>query len=694
MNATCTNSIVSNALLALAAVACLMTSPAFASETAAAAASPQRPHIVFVLLDDLDTADVGVYASSDIRTPSIDALARSGLRFDRYYAGAPVCSPTRVALLTGVHPASMGFLRAVLPTSLRGIASTIPTLAQVLQSSGYRTVHLGKWHVGSGREVYLPTRKGFERSYRFEGRGYFDQSLIVDDAAEQPIPTDVHLTTALTDLAIEELRSSIASDPARPVFINLWHFAPHEPIEPPRNFDNSETGYCLDATAGCDISRGEYAALVTHVDQELGRLMDALDALGIADNTLVIVASDNGGTPGNHARRTIPERTLSGYKGTMSEGAIRVPMVVRWPGTVAPNSNTTATVTSVDLLPTLAAIAGATLDAGTQLDGRSFLDVLQGQARVDSDDALIWENKPANNAALDFTRITNTFAVRKGPWKLLYHPAMNPLASDRRELFNVATDPGERHNLLAAKPYFSFGPYGRWDLRIPQVSIYRGGDADPAETYRVIANDLEHEYWQWRFSRGEIPYVTASARDARSPATLNFDERLDFNDGDFTFLTGVDVATGAPETATGVIAERPGSWRLSLQEGRVHLHVRGAHSVGVKVDVADEAQLSSTTRLKPGAHHVAFTAYGFRDAATVLHLFIDGVAVASSGGGNTIAAAAGGTTEAPYTLVIGNDAEANEPFPGEVELPKAYTRSFYAAEVMGAYARWLTQQGL
>jgi arylsulfatase A-like enzyme len=623
-------------------------------------------------MDDLDYYDLGVYGSPDIQTPTLDTLAATGLRFDRYYSSAPVCSPSRVALLTGRHPAPLGFLRAVSPTSLRGIPSAVPTLPAVLQTAGYRTVHVGKWHVGFGRDIYTPTRKGFDRSFRFDGSGYFDQSLLVDDERQETFGDGAHLTTVLTDLAIEQLRESLSDHPDEPIFLNLWHFAPHNPVELPRDYDNSKTRYCLaPGDSSCDFQRGRYAALVTHADQEIGRLLRALEELDIAKQTLVMVASDNGGTPNNHNPDTLPYRPLSGFKVSLQEGGIRVPMIVKWPGKIDAGSVSNAVVTGVDVLPTLAEVAGAPLH-DVQIDGVSFLSLLRGEPATNRTEPLTWENKPSTVAPLDFSRITNTFAVRNGPWKLLYQPAMTPTGSDRRSLYKLDADPAERHDLLASNA--------------------------SQELYRVLVNELEQFYWDWRRQTGGIPYRVAAQEPAadlahpaeRDPApgrVLEFDERLDFNDGDFTFLTA--VKPDEADMASGTIAERLGSWRLFFQDGCLVLDVRGKRSIGVREDTGNSLRLKGPCLTAGRWYHVAFTAYGFRDAPTVLRLYVDGEVAAQSSAGNRVASVAGGDDTSGFKLILGNDAGGTSPITGEVDFPRLYSRSFYATEVMATYAEWL-----
>ena len=666
------------------------------------AAAASRPHIVLIVLDDLDYYDVGAYGSPDIQTPTLDALAASGMRFEHHYSSGPVCSPTRVALLTGRHPSSFGVLRAIPDESSRGIPASVPTMPQILRDQGYRTIHVGKWHVGASRPEYQPPAKGFDRSFRFEGGGYLSPRLVIDEERVETLGNGTHLSALLTDISLQELQASLDADPERPVFLNLWHFAPHEPVEVPADFDNSQTRYCLDGGGDCDAERGRFAALVTDADRQIARLLQGLQELGIADDTLVIVASDNGGTGGNHQPQTLPGRPLRGTKGSVFDGGIRVPMIARWPGQIPEGVVSQALVTSVDFLPTLAEAAGASV-ASLALDGESFLPLLRGGATPSRNDPLIWENKPTNDGELDFSRISNTFAVRSGPWKLIYTPARGgPSAADQWLLFNLDDDPGERQDLLARKPVASIDGFGLLSLRFPPLAIYREGEVNPEDTYRVLASNLEASYWAWRQELASIPLrsegpgpLAASGAPAPvsldgSPRRLDSDERLDFNDGDFSLLTA--MRPQVQSLADSTLAERPGSWRLGFEDARLALELAAQPPTA-----GGSAGSMPATRLYTPAleanrwYHVAFTVYGFRDAASVARLYLDGRVVAESGADGGLAAVQPGTTAAEPHLLLGNDASGASPFRGQVAPPRAYARSLYASEVMADYAAWVAE---
>lgn len=665
-----------------------------AAAAEAVAIAPDKPHIILIMFDDLDYYDVGAYGSPDIKTQNIDQVARSGMRFERFYSSGPVCSPTRVAMLTGQHPATLGVLRAISNNSVRGIPSTVPTLPALLQRSGYHTVHLGKWHVGTNAPAYVPTSKGFDRSFRYDGRGYLNPSLVVDDQREESY-RGRHLTSVLTDLAIAELRDSLDADPNRPVFLNLWHFAPHNPVQLPADFDNRETGYCLEGGSGCDRRRARFAALVTHADREIGRLLDAIDEFGIAERTLLIITSDNGGIRATHKPSILPGRPIAGYKGSMFEGAIRVPLVARWPGRIAPGTQSSAVVSSVDFVPTLLDIAGVS-DEGLQLSGRSFREVLEGGMVPLSKTSLIWENKPGNEGTLDFSGATNSFAVRAGSWKLIHVPARRAGQTPRRSLYNVDSDPRERRDLLAWKPVASVDGAEALGYRLGPIALYRAGVSDPSNQYAVLVDQLEATYWRWRRDTGVIPYqlgehvVTRGAAGilelAGKSITASFDERLNFSEGDGSLLVAVRPSIDSLDK--GTIAECPGSWRLFLDNRHVVVEIEGDPAFKRVDGGAGQVRLQSQAIDADQWHHLAMTVYGFRNDTSVVRLYLNGRAVAESGPGNTIAAVQPGRDADNPHILLGNDDDERTPFAGQMTRPTLYVRSLYASEIMAHYAEW------
>lgn len=459
--------------------------------------SDARPNIVFVLLDDLDWADVGAYGSTDVSTPTIDSLAEQGVLFTRFDSSGAVCTPARYALLSGQYPSRFGAKKRMLRGSIRGIPADVRLLPDVLRGAGYHTMHVGKWHVGHNRPEFLPTQRGFDQSVRrIEQTRYTAYDLSIDDG--DPVEFNgPHLTEALTDFAIEMVRAA-----PQPFFLNLWYLAPHAPLEVPLDYDNSKTQYDLDSP------RGKLAALVTNADRQIARLLAVLPL-----NTVVIVASDNGGARQTH--EDLPGRLLRGVKRDVFEGGIRVPLIVRWPGVVRRGTVNHTLTAGVDILPTLAEIAGAPPPDG---DGRSFLGALRGNHSLGRATPLFWESPCGESRfACGGDPFFNVFAVRRGSYKYVHAGGVD-------YLFNLDLDLGESVNLADRRPN------------------------------RV--HHLRRLYDDWR-TVGDIAFAVDPN------GNVPFDSRLDFFNGDFSA-----VARMRP----GGVVERVGSWRLSFGE-RIALDV-------------------------------------------------------------------------------------------------------------------------
>ncbi len=662
-----------------------------------AADTGQQPNIIYIMMDDLDVSDVGAYGSPDIQTKTMDTVAAQGMRFDQYYVNSPVCSPTEAAIITGQHPSRFGFKRAVLPDSKRGIPGDVATVAQVLKDAGYRTAHVGKWFMGTQKPEFLPPAKGFDRSVRFvtdENLSYTKYMLSFDESTPVVFEDGKHLTDRLTDSAIEFIEESQAADAAEPFFLNLWYFAPHRPIEPPADFDNSNTEYCLSSDsneASCNTQRGDYAALVTHADRQIKRVLDTLDKLNVTDNTLVLITSDNGGDSHVHPQDLLKNRKMRGFKAGMFDGGIRVPMIVRWPGVIPEDKNNDSVIASFDALPTFAEIANAKLEANA-VDGTSFLDVLKSNGLKQRSAPLIWENKNSNNYFTNSSGILNTYAIRDGDWKLVFTPAGRPGKSDKTMLFNLAQDPGEQDDLLANSEQlvrdFRLGDYL---FELNETAAKPGLLQSPVS--QPIVNHLQNQYFKWRRDIGAINYApeisaTGVALDDNvltfdgGVATVPRDTRFDFNDGDFSFLANVspkDVNTRS------VIAEKPGSWRLLVDSSKLKLEMYGNDSSKAKTAVLTAAIEANKS------YHVAFTVFGFRDSGSHIKLYIDGKTVAEFGD-----AAADGQAGIHYVnsadelnqpmIYIGNDSSGDMPFAGTIELPRMSVLSLYPGEVFWDYA--------
>lgn len=339
-------------------------------------AADARPNILLILADDLGNNDIGWYGDGTAQTPNIDALAQAGVRFRRHYANA-TCRPSRVALLSGVPSSRVG-----VPPHVRGITPELVTLPEALGEAGYQTVHIGKWHLGHWVPSAYPDRQGFDDWYgflsslqtKYGGSGKTGATYInpwLQGKGRAPARQKGHMTDLLTDAAIQEIRQRSGS--GQPWFINLWYFAPHEPIQPARKFRKRFP----------DTPAGRYLALVAQLDHNVGRLMAALEETGETSNTLVVFLSDNGGT--NRSRDS--NWPYFGKKNSFREGGQRTPFILSQPGRIGP-ADIMEPVLISDVMPTLLAYAGVPVPGTVR--GRNVLPLLAGDT-VDHDPQYFWD---------------------------------------------------------------------------------------------------------------------------------------------------------------------------------------------------------------------------------------------------------------------------------------------------------------
>jgi arylsulfatase A-like enzyme len=406
------------------------------------------PNIVFIMADDLGYADLSCYGRPDYETPHIDALATGGMRFTQAYANSAVCSATRVGLITGRYQNRLPIgLEEPLGQKDLGLPPSHPTLPSRLRRIGYGTTLIGKWHMGA-LPRYGPLKSGYDHFWGFRGGGldYFNHSFngmadLWDDdrAIAQP--------GYLTDLIGQHTLDAMARYAAKrqPFFISVHFNAPHWPWEGPddeadsRRIAASTKPFALYDTEGG--SQKTYAAMVTQLDRQVGRIARALNELGIADNTIVIFTSDNGG---ERYSNTWP---FTGKKTELLEGGLRIPAIVRWPGHIPAGAVNEQVVISMDWFPTLLAIAGTTPDPAYPSDGMDLGPTLLAAAGPMTR-TLCWRYL---NLAQE--------ACRAGDWKYLK-------ILDNTFLFNVVEDPLERANLKARRPEIYqrlLASYRAWD---------------------------------------------------------------------------------------------------------------------------------------------------------------------------------------------------------------------------------------
>jgi arylsulfatase A-like enzyme len=412
------------------------------------AAESTKPHIVFFLIDDLGWSDVG-YHGGEIQTPSIDALAAGGARLEAFYV-QPVCSPTRAALMTGRYPMRHGLqVGVVRPWAQYGLPLEERTLAQGLKGAGYETAICGKWHLGHFQRAYLPTQRGFDHQYgHYNGAlDYFDHTRDggFDWHRDDRECRDEGYTTVL--LGDEAVRLIGQRDTGKPLFLYLPFNAPHTPLQalPEHLARYSQIE---------NKQRRTYAAMVHAVDEQIGRVVAAIEKQGMTQDTLFIFSSDNGGpTQGGATNGPLRAR-----KGTLYEGGTRVAAFAKWDGQIKPGTVVTEPVHMVDWYPTLLKRAGASLEQALPLDGRDIWPTIT-QGAPSPHEAILINTTPRNGA------------IRAGHWKLVLNghvadsdeggntPAAGKKAaksattpSDGIELFQLVDDPNETTNLAAKYP--------------------------------------------------------------------------------------------------------------------------------------------------------------------------------------------------------------------------------------------------
>ena len=418
------------------------------------AADRAQPNIVYILADDLGWTDTAVYGSKYYETPNIDRLATQGVRMMRYY-NSQNCAPTRAVLMSGQYAPRTGVYsvstlergeaadRAMrVPVNVNNLPLDKFILPQALKAAGYATGMFGKWHLGNDG-AHHPARRGFDEAIVSMGKHFkFSTNPKVEYPAEQ------YFADFLTDRAVD----FISRHQAHPFFLYLPHYAVHVPIEARADYEAAwkkkpARGTHWDPT---------YAAMIQSVDDSVGRIMAQLDELALAQNTVLIFSSDNGGV-GGYARTEPPSarkgytdnEPLRGGKGTLYEGGIRVPFIVRWPGVVPAGVISNSVAAHVDLYPTLLEIAGGRAPANYPLDGVSFLPALR-QPGVEMKRGPIFWHFPGYLESYVHDRgwrMTPTGAMHDGDFKLLEF-----FETSRVELYNVREDVGEYNDLAPQRP--------------------------------------------------------------------------------------------------------------------------------------------------------------------------------------------------------------------------------------------------
>ncbi len=456
--------------------------------------SGSRPNIVFILADDLGWADLPVYGNRFNEAPNLSRMAENGIRFTDAYAACPVCSPTRASIMSGQYPARVGVIdfipghwrpyeEVTVPSNrTQYLPEEIITIGETLEKAGYATGYFGKWHLGR-EEEHQPWNQGFGSANVYRGGGYLNFANKMSTPIE--VEPGTVLSEALTDLSLE----FIETHRENPFFLFLAHYDVHVQLDADSSLiekylaKEKVEGYPCNAV---------YAAMVEHVDNSLGRILEKLEALDLSGNTLVLFFSDNGGLISRFDSIPLLARSkqyiyegdtllyvatsnapLRAGKGTVYEGGIREPFLALWPGKIEPGRISDALISSVDLYPTLADLAGIPLPESQEFDGISLLPVLEGD-EPDPDRAIFWHypvyhhDKPAS-------------AIRRGDWKLIHH-----LNDNSRALYNLAGDMGETTDLSEKYPEKTeelFRELEQWSSRVHAEFPRPNPDFDPARRF-------------------------------------------------------------------------------------------------------------------------------------------------------------------------------------------------------------------
>ncbi|MBX3390925.1 MAG: arylsulfatase [Phycisphaeraceae bacterium] len=401
--------------------------------------SGTKPNIVYIVADDLGWKDVGFNGATDMKTPNLDALAAGGARLDQFYV-QPMCTPTRAALMTGRYPFRYGLQTAVIPsTSTYGLNLDEWLLPQALKEAGYDTAIIGKWHLGHADKKFWPKQRGFDYQYgamigELDYYTHGDKGVLDWFRDNEPVREEGYTTTLLGDDAVRYIE---LHNKSTPFFMYLAFNAPHTPYQAPKEYVDRFPNIQ-------DPTRRTYAGMVSCLDDQVGRVVAALDKAGIRDNTLIVFHSDNGGTRSamfagvmaDMSKVTIPcdNGPYREGKGTLFEGGTRVCALANWPGKIAPGTRE-GLIHIVDMFPTVTGLAGAPTSKSKPLDGMDAWGML-AQDSNSTRNEIVYNIEPFRAA------------IREGDWKLIWR-TMLPSSVD---LYNIKDDPSEAKNLASQYP--------------------------------------------------------------------------------------------------------------------------------------------------------------------------------------------------------------------------------------------------
>ena len=435
------------AMLVFVIVAILTTGVLQAQEPA----KTPRPNVVLILSDDMGYSDLPKFGKSEIPTPNIDRIAKEGTLFTDAYVTAPICVASRMGLLSGQYQQRFGIYGNIYGEDRTRLFLNQTLLPAVFQNAGYRTAHVGKWHLSGNKRMQYqtagPRERGFDESVAIRGgdSAFWKDTPVFRNGKQFPAPE------YLTDYWGTEACAFIDRAHAQPFFLYLAYNAVHSPM------------HALDADQDrfSDVkeeNRRIYDGMLLAMDRSIGRVLDRLDKHGIADNTIVVFLNDNGGGESTeryarHSRNFANNLPLRGYKFDLFEGGVRVPMIVRWPGRVPAGKVYAEMVSSTDVYPTLLAAAGLQMPGGQPADGVDLLPFINGKKKSRPHEWLCWQNRSwlprKKGGFVTPTRKVHNSAIRKGNWKLVR--LNEKIGSDTPppawQLYDLEKDIGERQNV-------------------------------------------------------------------------------------------------------------------------------------------------------------------------------------------------------------------------------------------------------
>jgi arylsulfatase A-like enzyme len=404
-----------------------------------------KPNIIFILADDLGWGDLSCYGNPYFKTPNLDRMAAQGTLYTNFYVNGSVCSPSRCAFFTGQYPARQrihGHFATPAQNKARGMPNwldpRVPNVATLLKTAGYRTAHIGKWHLGYPNSPDAPKPEAY--GFDFVGTGETGGALVQKG--------DPHFRARSTELFVDQALAFIKKSARQPFYLQLWTLVPHATLNPTPE-QMAPFAKLSPQNVPHKSAKTIYYASVADLDRQIGRLLDGLEKLGLADNTIVVFSSDNGPEDIhilNAGHSGIGSAgPFRGRKRSLYEGGVRVPFLVRWPRRVpAKRLDDETVLAGVDFLPSLCKLAGAKLPEDFRGDGEDMSDVLLGKSRP-RQQPLLWQWR--FNIAGDVFHKSPVLAIRDGKWKLHLNPDRS-----RIELYDIPRDPTQLQNLAAQHP--------------------------------------------------------------------------------------------------------------------------------------------------------------------------------------------------------------------------------------------------